>query len=287
MLQSHAEHLRAQVEAIDAWPLKMAAINRHLFEELGYAGDNEQYYDPRNSYLNEVFERRLGNPISLALVQIEVARRLGVPLDGVSFPGHFLVRLPVDDGVLVMDPFNRGRPLDEDELRQRARPHLGGEAPDDHALFQILNPATHRAILMRVLRNLHGVYAERDDWERAARSADRILRLSPDNGDALRDRGLAYLKMGYRQGARNDLARYLQLNPEAQDDAARCASGWSNSAAGAADELTRRRRRALSDHHHLEVVLGHAAIRAGPRVGHVFPARARRDAFFRQALASS
>ena len=74
-----------------------------------------------------MFDRQLGNPISLAMVQIEVARRLGVPLDGVSFPGHFLVRLPVDDGILVMDPFNRGRPLDEDELRQRARPHLGGE----------------------------------------------------------------------------------------------------------------------------------------------------------------
>lgn len=217
MLQSHVEHLRDQVDSVDQWPQKMAAINRHLFDEIGYAGDSEHYYDPRNSYLNEVFERRLGNPISLALVQIEVARRLGIPLDGVSFPGHFLVRLPVDDGVLVMDPFNRGRPLDEDELRQRARPHLNGEAPDDRALFQILNPATHRAILMRVLRNLHGVYAERDDWERAARSADRLLRLQPDNADALRDRGLAYLKMGYQQGARNDLARYLQLNPDAQD----------------------------------------------------------------------
>ena len=114
LLQSHAEHLRGEIEAIDAWPLKMQAINRHLFEELGYKGNHDEYYDPRNSYLNEVFERRLGNPVSLAMVQMEVARRLGVPLDGVSFPGHFLVRLPIDDGVLVMDPFYRGRPLDED-----------------------------------------------------------------------------------------------------------------------------------------------------------------------------
>src|SRR3546814_11735804 len=96
----------------------MQAINRHLFEDLGYAGDHDQYYDPRNSYLNEVFERRRVNPISLAMVQMEVARRLGVPLDGVSFPGHFLVRLPVDDGVLVMDPFNRGRPLDVDRSEE-------------------------------------------------------------------------------------------------------------------------------------------------------------------------
>jgi regulator of sirC expression with transglutaminase-like and TPR domain len=76
-----------------------------------------------------VFDRRLGNPISLAMVQMEVARRLGIPLDGVSFPGHFLVRLHVDDGLLVMDPYNGGRPLGVDELRERARPHLGGDAP--------------------------------------------------------------------------------------------------------------------------------------------------------------
>ena len=217
LLQSHAEHLRGEIEAIEHWPVKMQAINRHLFEELGYSGNHDEYYDPRNSYLNEVFERRLGNPISLAMVQMEVARRLGVPLDGISFPGHFLVRLPVEDGVLVMDPFNRGRPLGVDELRQRARPHLGGDTPDDDALGQILNPASHRAILMRILRNLHGVYAERDDWERAVRSADRILRLAPNNLEALRDRGLGYLRLGHRHGARQDLARYLQLHPDAAD----------------------------------------------------------------------
>lgn len=220
LLQSHAEHLRGEIEAIESWPLKMQAINRHLFDELGYAGNHEQYYDPRNSYLNEVFERRLGNPISLALVQMEVARRLGVPLDGVSFPGHFLVRLPVEDGVLVMDPFNRGRPLDVDELRERARPHLGGDVPDDEALRHILSPASHRGMLMRMLRNLHGVYAEAGDWERAVRSADRILRLSPNNAEALRDRGLGYLRLGHTHGARQDLARYLQLHPEAPDGAA-------------------------------------------------------------------
>ncbi|HLM52621.1 MAG TPA: SirB1 family protein [Pseudoxanthomonas sp.] len=217
LVQSHAEHLRVEIESIDAWPVKMAVINRHLFEELGYTGNHDEYYDPRNSYLNEVFERRLGNPISLAMVQIEVARRLGVPLDGVSFPGHFLVRLPVDDGILVMDPFNGGRPLGADELRERAKPHLGGDIPDDNALLHILDPASHRAILIRMLRNLHGVYAERDEWDRAARSADRVLKLSPDQPEAVRDRGLAYLKMDYRPGARQDLAHYLQLAPYADD----------------------------------------------------------------------
>ncbi len=217
LAQSHAEHLRPEIDAIEAWPLKMAAINRHLFDELGYTGNHDEYYDPRNSYLNEVFERRLGNPITLAMVQMEVARRLGVPLDGVSFPGHFLVRLPVDDGILVMDPFNGGRPLGADELRERAKPHLGGDIPDDNALMHILDPASHRAILIRMLRNLHGVYAERDEWDRAARSADRVLKLSPEQPEAFRDRGLAYLKLDYQQGARHDLARYLQMVPGADD----------------------------------------------------------------------
>ncbi|KOQ72044.1 hypothetical protein ABW45_20265 [Stenotrophomonas maltophilia] len=217
LIQSHVEHLRSEVESIDNSPLKMAAINRHLFDELGYSGDHDKYYDPRNSYLNQVFERRLGNPISLALVQMEVARRLGIPLDGVSFPGHFLVRLPVDDGVLVMDPFNGGRPLDVDELRERAKSHLGGQMPDDQVLAQILDPAPARAILMRMLRNLHGVYAEAGEWDRAARSADRLLKLAPEQDDALRDRGLTYLQLEYLAGARHDLGQYLKRNPEASD----------------------------------------------------------------------
>lgn len=219
VLSSHAEDIRAEIDGIEHCAMKMQAINRQLFEVLGYAGDHDAYYDPRNSYINQVFDRRLGNPISLAMVQMAVARRLGVPLDGVSFPGHFLVRLPVDDGVLVMDPFNRGRPLDVDELRQRMRPHLGDNVPDDDALSQILHPASHRAILMRVLRNLHGVYHEAGDWARATRCADRLLSLSPHDADALRDRGLGYLRLGHVSGARADLSRFLQQNPGSDDTA--------------------------------------------------------------------
>lgn len=215
-LDAIADSLREQVAAIDAAPMKMQAINRRLFEELGFAGNHAEYYDPRNSYLNDVLRRRLGNPISLAVVQMEVARRLGVALEGVSFPGHFLVSLPVDDGMLVMDPFNGGRPLSADELRQRAQPHFGEPVPDE-TLLRVLVPASPRAILVRMLRNLHALYAERGDWARAVRCADRILRLSPDNVEALRDRGLGYLELGHRAGATRDLGRYLRIQPEAED----------------------------------------------------------------------
>src|SRR5690606_35441489 len=107
------------------------------------------------------------------------------------------------------------RPLDVDELRQRASTHLGGGMPDDDALSQILNPASNRAILVRMLRNLHGVYHKHGDWERAVRSADRVLRLLPDDPEALRDRGLGYLAIGHHAGASEDLRRYLQRQPGA------------------------------------------------------------------------
>jgi len=216
-VETYAAALRPRLDGDVDLPSRLTAINRYLFDEVGFAGNVNQYDDPRNSYLNEVVDRKLGIPISLAVIQIEVTRRLGLPLDGVSFPGHFLVRLPVDDGILVLDPYNKGRPVSAEELRERASPHLGGQTPDDQQLLQILAPATHRMILMRMLRNLKGLYAQAGDWERVARTTDRLLKLSPDTAEAVRDRGLAYRELGYGKGAREDLARYLQLLPEADD----------------------------------------------------------------------
>ena len=216
-LQRYARELAPRIPDDAEVPAKLTAINRYLFEEQGFAGNTAQYDDPRNSYVNEVFDRKLGIPISLALVQIELSRRLGLPLDGISFPGHFLVRLPVDGGILVMDPYNRGRPVSAEELKERALPHLDGQSLDDNQLVQILAPATHRMILARMLRNLKGLYLERADWERLARTADRLLKVSPDAAEAWRDRGLAYHELGYAKGAREDLARYLQMLPQADD----------------------------------------------------------------------
>ena len=219
-LQAWADDLAPRLGKDTDLPGTLTTINRYLFDELGFAGNDQQYDDPRNSYLNEVFDRKLGIPISLAVVQIELMRRLGLPLDGISFPGHFLVRLPVDDGILVMDPFNKGRPVSADELRERASPHLGGRAPDDGQLIEILAPASHRTILARMLRNLNGLYLQQADWERVARTSDRLLKLAPEAAEAWRDRGLAYRELGHAHGAREDLARYLQMQPGADDEEA-------------------------------------------------------------------
>jgi regulator of sirC expression with transglutaminase-like and TPR domain len=192
-------------------------LNAFLFDELGFSGNQADYYDPRNSYLNEVVERRLGIPISLGLIQMDVARQLGLTLHGVSFPGHFLVSLPVDGGLLVLDPYHKGRSLDANELKKRAQPHVGDVEVKDEQLSELLTPATNRAILTRMLRNLKTLYAEKEDWGRALRCTDRLMALDDDTGTELRDRGLLYLKVGHQRAARDDLSKYLSLNPKASD----------------------------------------------------------------------
>lgn len=196
---------------------QLAEVNRFLFEELGFSGNDDDYYDPRNSYLNEVFDRRLGIPISLGLIQLDIGHRLGMPLEGVSFPGHFLIRMPMEDGILVLDPYSGGRSIDVDELRQRVKPHIGGQDVDDADLLKLLAPASRRSILLRMLRNLKGLYNQREAWDKALRCSDRMLSLDPTVADEYRDRGQLYLRVGHLDAARSDLSCYLEREPEAED----------------------------------------------------------------------
>lgn len=206
-----------KIERADSPIIALQALNRYLYEELGFSGNDDDYYDPRNSYINEVFERRLGIPISLGVMQMEIARRLGMDLEGIAFPGHFLVRLPVQGGLMVLDPFQGGRSLDVDELRQRAQPHVGQETLGDQQLLKLLDPASHRAILTRMLRNLRSVYIEKEDLERALRCADRLLIIDPSLGMEYRERARLYQALGYAKGVVDDLKRYLALSPDADD----------------------------------------------------------------------
>lgn len=217
LVDDYAQQLQRSLPTQNDITSKLIAINQFLYREIGFSGNSDQYDDPRNSYLNQVFDRKLGIPISLAVVQIAVMQRLGLPLEGISFPGHYLVRLPVEDGIIVLDPFNQGRPVSFEELRERIIPHMEGQSPTDQQLFQVLEPATSRMTLMRMIRNLQAIYQEQGDYARVARSADRLLKLSPNLAEALRDRGIAYAQIGYSQGAQEDLSRYLQLQPEASD----------------------------------------------------------------------
>ena len=176
---------------------RIIALNEFLFDDLGFGGNTDDYYDPRNSYLNEVIDRRTGIPITLAVLYMEIGRRIGLPFEGVSFPGHFLVRLPLRGGTLVLDPFSGGVPQPEAELRDRLkrvipRQALGGVPVAELPLDQFLEPANNRQILARLLRNLKGVYRETDQPERLLAVLNRMVVVAPESAAELRDRGFVY-----------------------------------------------------------------------------------------------
>ena len=201
---------------------KIVALNQFLFDDLGYTGNADDYYDPRNSYLNEVIGRRTGIPITLSVLYMELGRKIGLPLEGVSFPGHFLVRLRLRGGMLVLDPFSGGEPQSEDELRQRLqrvipREATGGMPVRELPLEQFLEPASHRQILARILRNLKSIYRQAEMPERMLDVLNRALVVSPESTSDLRDRGIVYQQLQCYRAAQRDLTDYLAQEPDADD----------------------------------------------------------------------
>ena len=221
-IERMAIRLRARLPASGAAEERVVALNRFLFDDLGFAGNIDNYYDPRNSYLNDVIERKTGIPITLAILYMEIGRRIGLPLEGVSFPGHFLVRLRLRAGRLVLDPFLGGAPLSEPELRERLQRVIpegatGSVPVDELPLEQFLEPATHRQILARVLGNLNGVYREADQPERVLEVLNRMLLVNPDSSPELRERGFLYQRLECWRFALKDLTDYLEREPDAAD----------------------------------------------------------------------
>lgn len=192
----------------------LRALRLVLSEEEGLRGNEAAYSDPRNSFLNEVLERRLGIPITLSLVYMEVARRLGLPLAGVGFPGHFLVKYVSPSGAEVfVDAFNAGEMLSADECVARYRARTGGRDLDRRHLGAV-GP---RQIVARILQNLKRSYLERRDDVRAYWVLDRILLIAPGQLEALRDRGLVAARLGAGAAAERDLASYLSRATAAAD----------------------------------------------------------------------
>lgn len=217
-LHDMAATLRGRLRADVATAEKLLALNHYLFDELGFGANSDDYYDPRNSFLNEVLDRRLGIPITLGVVYIEVGRRIGLGLHGVSFPGHFLVKCALRDGVVVLDPYGGGVSLGVDELQQRLRAAGSDGDVDDVVLSHLLSAASNKEVLARMLRNLKGIYARQDDWLRALSASERLIALSPDDaGDEYRDRGGIYLKLECFRAALGDFGTYLKQCPGAPD----------------------------------------------------------------------
>ncbi|HSN31854.1 MAG TPA: tetratricopeptide repeat protein [Ideonella sp.] len=217
-----AARLKRRIPA-DAVPVqRLRWLNRYFFHELGFAGNVNDYYDARNSYLNEVLETRRGIPITLSVLYIELATQIGLVARGVSFPGHFLVKLKMPKGEVVIDPFN-GQSLsreDLDELLLPYRKRQGLEGDFEVPLGLFLQAAPARDVLARMLRNLKEIHRAAEDWPRLLAVLDRLVVLLPEQWEERRDRGLTQAEMGRLERACSDLAAYLEHRPQAEDRSA-------------------------------------------------------------------
>ncbi|WP_179401824.1 SirB1 family protein [Burkholderia guangdongensis] len=196
---------------------RIAALNAFFFRELGFSCNRNDYYDPDNSHLNAVLKRRLGIPISLAVLYLEIAEQIGLPVRGVSFPGHFLLRATLPDGDVMIDPTN-GHSLSESEMVEMLEPYVArASGAVDSALRALLQPATSREIVARMLRNLKGIYLQTERWQRLLAVQQRLVILLPGQLDEIRDRGFAYARLDYLRPALEDLELYLGERPDAED----------------------------------------------------------------------
>lgn len=214
-----AAKLKSRLPADASALRRLQSLNHYFFVELGFAGNVNNYYDRGNSYLHQVLATRRGIPITLALLYCELASQLGLTARGVSFPGHFLIKLRLPQGEVVIDPFN-GRSLSREELDERLGPYrarqgLAGDFEVPLGLF--LQAAPARDVLARLLFNLKEIAHTAEDWPRLLAVQQRLVLLLPQDAEQLRDRGLTWAELGRPAEAADDLAAYLSARPDAGD----------------------------------------------------------------------
>ena len=211
--------LKRRVKA-EADPMrKLSVLNQFFYTDLGFSGNANNFYAPENSYVNEVLQTRRGIPISIAVIWLELAQALDLQAEGISFPGHFLVKVTLPEGLVVLDPLT-GDSLGLDNLAERLAPfrqHLGDASDMEAPLGLYLQPAPPREILTRMLRNLKEIFNSQEDWQRLIKVQDRLLVLHPDAPAEKRDRGLALIELGQNKAARDDLLQYVLAQPDASD----------------------------------------------------------------------
>jgi regulator of sirC expression with transglutaminase-like and TPR domain len=193
---------------------QLAALNEVLFSRHGFRGNSEDYYDPKNSFLNEVLDRRTGIPITLSILYIEVAQRVGLPLEGVGFPGHFLVRYGRTGSTVVIDPFDRGTLKSRADLTEMLAKLFGRPV---ELTADCLRRCDKKEILRRMLGNLKAIYDKNSDLAKLLSVLDRIVILDPSAADDIRERARVYLRLECFAQARADLETYLRLAPDAAD----------------------------------------------------------------------
>jgi regulator of sirC expression with transglutaminase-like and TPR domain len=220
-VQAYLQRLDRLAAAAGAGGLRQDALGRlhrvreFLFEEQGFHGNTEEYYDPRNSFLNEVLDRRLGIPITLSLVLIEVGRRLGLTIHGIGLPAHFIVGFQTAEGCRVLlDPFNGGAVITPEGCQALVSRAMRRPVTLQEGHFAAVSK---REFLIRTLNNLKAIYFKQEAWDKALRVCRRLLLLDPDNPCEVRDRGVVHANLGDLRRAAVDWETYLQSNPESPD----------------------------------------------------------------------
>jgi len=220
--------VEAEMARLDAWAgelgrrldpswnnlQRLARLRTFMYEDLGFKGDVQGYYSPANSLLHSVMSRRLGIPLTLSIVFMEIGWRLGIPFEGVGFPGHFLVRLTGEPGDLLLDPYDHGVSVHEEDCRRMIELTTGGTVPFDPSMIRSLGK---RDMLARLLFNLKVACLKSGDDKGALSAVERLLLLHPDDPPELRDRGLLLYRMDRYREAREGLRAYLRSRPQALD----------------------------------------------------------------------
>jgi regulator of sirC expression with transglutaminase-like and TPR domain len=210
-----ADRVRTRIHGPGEAEQAIPALNAVLFAEENFRGNRDDYYDPRNSFLNDVLDRRLGIPITLSLVYMEVARRVGFKLLGVGMPGHFLVKhYDVEGREVLIDPYNRGRVLTPRDCQRWLDDVYGGQLPLEAGM---LAPINHRQMLTRMLNNLKGCYLTTRNFRRALPIVDMVLAIYPRSPEDVKQRAVLRQSLGQVQGAVEDLETYLKMSPDASD----------------------------------------------------------------------
>ncbi len=214
-IEELAKTLESRIQRDSGPSHRILALNEYLFAELGFAANEKDYYDPRNSCLNDVLDRRVGIPITLSLLYMEVGGRIGLSLHGVSFPGHFLVKCALPEGTVVLDPYSAGMSVGLADLQKRlgdARHEVSSALVAD-----MLVAAGKKEIILRLLRNLKAIYLRSQKFDRALPILDWIVATVPDQPPELRDRGMIYQELECPRAALADFERYLELSPGCDD----------------------------------------------------------------------
>ena len=216
-VQALGEEIRHRLPESPSAGNALNQLNQVLFVEKRFQGNTDEYYDPKNSFLNDVLDRKIGIPITLSILYMHLGEMLQLPLMGVSFPGHFLVKLDLNDGAIILDPYYGGISLSEDDLYERLQDFYGSKVKRQ-ATYEFLESCTRMEIIVRIMRNLRNLYMYDGLWEKALTMADVMVGLDTDKADTIKARAAIYDKLECSKAALSDYKKYLKIQPDGQDN---------------------------------------------------------------------